>query len=97
MKARIYKPSKNAMQSGRRNVKDWVLDFEPRFKRTQDPLMGWTSSADTAQQVRLRFATREEALAYCERRNIDVTVREPNERHIKPKSYASNFRWDRAD
>ena len=96
MKARLYKPSKTAMQSGRSNGKRWVLEFEPEFKRTQDPLMGWTSSADTAQQVRLNFATRAEALAYCERRNVEVTVREPNERHIKPKSYASNFRWNRA-
>ncbi len=97
MKARLYKPSKTAMQSGRGNVKRWVLEFEPQFRRTQDPLMGWTSSPDTAQQVRLRFATREDALAYCERRNIEVTVREPNERRIKPKSYASNFRWDRPE
>jgi hypothetical protein len=95
MKARLYKPAKTAMQSGRGNVKRWVLEFEPQAPKTQDPLMGWTSSADTTQQVKLRFADREEALAYCKRHGIDVTVREPNERHIRPKSYASNFRWDR--
>ena len=29
MHARIYKPSKTAMQSGQANTKAWVLDFEP--------------------------------------------------------------------
>ncbi len=96
MKARLYKPAKTAMQSGRGNVKRWVLEFEPTARRTQDPLMGWTSSADTTQQVKLRFADREEALAFCKRHGIDVAVRDPHERRIKPKSYASNFRWDRA-
>ena len=95
MVARIYKPAKTAMQSGRANARDWVLDFEPAGGKAQDPLMGWTSSGDTRQQVRLRFATKEEAIAYCRRRRIDCEVDEAKERAIRPKSYASNFRWDR--
>jgi hypothetical protein len=95
MKARLYKPAKTAMQSGRGNTERWVLEFEPQAPRTQDPLMGWTSSPDTAQQVRLRFPDRDEALAYCKRHGIEVAVREPHERHVRPKSYASNFRWER--
>ena len=95
MVARIYKPAKTAMQSGRANARDWVLEFEPAGGKAHDPLMGWTSSGDTRQQVRLRFATKEEAIAYCRRRRIDYEVDEAKEPAIRPKSYASNFRWDR--
>ncbi len=94
MRARIYKPAKTAMQSGRANTHKWYLEFEPSMARTRDPLMGWTSSGDTAQQVRLKFETREEAEAYCKRNGLDYVVREPHERHVKPKSYAANFRWN---
>ena len=95
MKARIYKPAKTAMQSGRGNTKRWILDFEPGAKRTRDPLMGWTGSADTRQQVRMRFDSKEAAIAYCDRYGLDYVVREPRERKVTPKSYADNFRWDR--
>jgi hypothetical protein len=53
MKARIYKPAKTAMQSGTAKTKEWVLDYEPQEPREVEPLMGWTSSADMRQQVRL--------------------------------------------
>jgi hypothetical protein len=92
VRARIYRPAKTAMQSGRGNTKAWVLEFEP-LPKGHDPLMGWISSSDTRGQVRLRFATKEEALAYASRRRLDVQVEEPHERRIKPKSYADNFRW----
>jgi hypothetical protein len=29
MLARIYRPAKTAMQSGKAKTKDWVLEFEP--------------------------------------------------------------------
>jgi hypothetical protein len=96
MKARIYKPAKTAMQSGRANTRRWVLEFEPEDRPSIDPLMGWTSSGDTPQQLRLEFETREEAIAYCRRQGIDYDLSAVAERTIKPKSYASNFRWDRA-
>ena len=96
MPARIYQPSKTAMQSGRGRSRQWVLEFEPAQRKTVEPLMGWTSSADMmADEVRLRFATREEAVAYAERHGIAYVLGEPNERQVKPKSYAANFRWDR--
>ncbi len=69
MTARIFKPARTAMQSGTAKTREWVLEFEPEPK-TVEPLMGWTSSADTQQQVRLRFATREEAVAYCEKHKL---------------------------
>ena len=74
MPARIYKPSKTAMQSGQANTKAWVLDFELEQPRRVEPLMGWTSSGDMRQQLRLRFDTKEEAIAYCEREGIPYQV-----------------------
>ena len=55
MVARIYKPAKTAMQSGFGNTKGWKLDFEPEAPRRVEPLMGWTSSSDMRQQLRLQF------------------------------------------
>jgi len=95
MLARISKLAKSAMQSGRANARAWVLEFEPAGRRELDPLMGWTSSGDTAQQVRLSFETKEEAVAYCKRHRLDYEIHEPRERAVRPKSYASNFRWNR--
>ena len=58
------------MQSGFANTKDWLLDFEPEEPQAIEPLMGWTSSGDMRQQLRLRFETKGEAVAYCERHGI---------------------------
>ena len=69
MQVRIYKPAKTAMQSGQRNTKEWLLESEPAPKEI-DPLMGWTSSRDTMQQVKLYFATLEEAKAYAEKEGL---------------------------
>ena len=97
MTARIYKPAKTAMQSGIAKTKDWVLDFEPEEPREVEPLMGWTSSGDMRQQVRLHFATKEEAIAYCERHGLAYQVSEakPAERHTI--SYSDNFAFKRRD
>lgn len=96
MTARIYQPSKTAMQSGRARTRTWVLEFPRRSAATVDPLMGWTSSADMmADQVRLVFASREDAIAYAEREGIEYTAEQPRTRTVRPKSYSSNFRWDR--
>ena len=92
MLARIYRPSKTAMQSGRLGTRHWRLEFAPDKPRTIDPLMGWTSSADTRTQVKLKFDTEEEAIAYCEKHNIPYEVENPHSRRIKPKAYADNFR-----
>ncbi len=58
MTARIYKPARTAMQSGRAKTKEWVLDYEPEQPRSVEPLMGWTSSGDMKQQARLQFDTK---------------------------------------
>ena len=95
MTARIYQPAKTAMQSGKGRTKTWVLEYEPAAAREVDPLMGWTSSSDMAQQIRLRFATKEEAVAYAERNGIAYTLSEPQKRKLVKKSYADNFKFGR--
>jgi len=90
---RIYQPAKTAMQSGRGKTKQWVAEYEPGAPRETDPLMGWTSSSDTRAQVRLRFDSREQAVAYAERKGLDYSVREPSVRRIKPKNYAEKFSY----
>ena len=95
MTARIYKPSKSAMQSGFGRTKEWVLEFAPAAARTVDPLMGWTSSTDTASQVKLSFDTQEEAIAYAERNGIPFVVSEPTQRKAIRKSYSDNFKFGR--
>jgi hypothetical protein len=95
MTARIYKPARTAMQSGLAKTKEWRLDFEPEQPRAIDPLMGWTSSGDMKQQVRLNFETREEAVAYCERNGIPYEVFEtPAPKHPRI-SYSDNFAYTR--
>ncbi len=95
MRARIYKPAKNAMQSGKARTKQWVLEYEPERAREIDPLMGWTSSSDMRQQVQLEFETREEAVAYAAKHEIPYDIFEPHRPVPKAKSYADNFKYDR--
>jgi hypothetical protein len=95
MRARIYKPARNAMQSGKARTKLWLLEYEPERPREIDPLMGWTSSSDMRQQVQLEFDTREEAIAYAEKHEISFDVFEPHRPAAKAKAYADNFRFDR--
>jgi hypothetical protein len=83
------------MQSGRAGTRRWVLEYEPATPRDPDPLMGWSSARDTLNQVRLRFATLEDAKQYADKHGFDYTVIEPQERAFKPKNYAENFRYDR--
>lgn len=97
MIARIYKPARNVMQSGTGKTKDWVLDFEPEKPRQVEPLMGWTSSADMRQQIRLRFASKEEAVAYCERQGIPYRVIEPKSSERRVIAYADNFAASRRE
>lgn len=95
MRARIYQPTRTAMQSGKARTKLWLLEFEPEQPRRIDPLMGWTSSGDMRQQVQLEFETREEAVSYAENEGIAYQVFEPHRPAPRAKSYADNFRADR--
>ncbi|MFV9839014.1 MAG: ETC complex I subunit [Aaplasma endosymbiont of Hyalomma asiaticum] len=90
-RAVVRRPAKNAMQSGVYRGDLWYVEFEPSHSQYIEPLMGWTGSEETAQQVRLSFKTREEALAYVESRGIPYVILPGYTTKKIPKSYASNF------
>jgi hypothetical protein len=96
MLARIYRPSKTAMQSGKAKTRGWVLDFEPKDARRPDPLMGWTHTSDTeSSQVRLTFDTKEDAVRYAEQHGIAFQLIEDRPQKHIIKAYADNFAWGR--
>jgi NADH dehydrogenase (ubiquinone) Fe-S protein 4 len=89
-KAKIYKPSKTAMQSGYRKSKNWILEFDTLDTKIS-PLMGWESSLDTMSEIKLEFSTKEQAINYAEKNNIDYYVLEAKKRKLIIKSYSDNF------
>lgn len=95
MTAKIYRPAKTATQSGQAKTGRWVLEMEAEKPRSIDPLMGWTSSADTRTQVKLSFATREDAIAYAQRKGLAYIVVEPHEPARRPMAYSDNFKSNR--
>lgn len=92
MTARLFQRPKNATQSGKAHTDEWMLEFLPTEKMKADPLMGWTGSGDTQKQVRLVFATQDEALAYAQRHGIPVRVLVTPPKRLKLQAYADNFR-----
>ena len=92
-KAKIYKPTKTDMQSGKRNIKNWLLEFDT-LDTGVDPLMGWVSSKDTMSEVKLEFATKDEAINYAKKNNIKYYIIEPEKRKFIKKSYSDNFLKD---
>ena len=92
MSARIFQRPKNAMQSGKARLGQWILDFAPSEARKADPLMGWAGSGDTQAQVQLTFASQEEAQAYAARHGIAAEVHATPPRRLKLQTYADNFR-----
>ena len=97
MTARIFRPAKNAMQSGTAKTKEWQLDYEPEQPPVIEPLMGWTSSGDMKQEITLRFDTKEEAIDYCEREGIPYQVIEAKELALRQAAYADNFAFRRVE
>ena len=95
MVARIYRPARTAMQSGKNNTKEWLLEYEPAEPKRVEPLMGYTSSGDMSQQIRLSFETREQAVRYATENDIPYRIEEEKV-SVRPKlSYSDNFRYDR--
>jgi hypothetical protein len=95
MLARIYRPAKTAMQSGKAKTQDWLLEFEPATARLPDPLMGWAASADMNGQVRLSFDGKEAAVEYAQKHGIPFRVVEPHTPRLVLKTYADNFAYNR--
>ena len=97
MKAKIYQPAKNAMQSGSANVQHWIVEYEPEEAKKVDTLMGWVGSGDMRGQLRLKFETKDEAIAYAERNALSYNIAEPNIRRVIPKSYSDNFKYTKVE
>ncbi len=92
MHVRIFQEPKNAMQSGRARTQRWILEFEPIEARQADPLMGWSGSGDTQRQVRLTFASLDEAKAYADKEGLTAHIVPTPARTLKLQAYADNFR-----
>ena len=93
-RVKIYKPTKTAMQSGERNTKKWLLEFDT-LNTGIDPLMGWESSKDTMSEVKLEFSTKEQAVNYAKKNNVDYYIIEPQKHKIIKRSYSDNFLKDK--
>lgn len=92
-KAKIYKPSRNTMQSGRAKTKYWLLEYVSPSGRVPEALMGWVSSADTLNQVRIKFETDKEAVKFAKKHGLDYTVSTAHIRKTKPRNYGDNFKY----
>ena len=92
MKAKIYKPAKTAMQSGRAKYNKWVLKFSDRKNQLKDTMMGWNGGSSTVSQIELKFSSKEEAVSYAKKNSIDYEILETSERKVINKSYADNFK-----
>ena len=92
--AKIYQPTKNAMQSGDK-VKSWILEYEG-IKKDEfiDPVMGWTGSSDPNNQIKLYFVSSEEAVIYSKKNNIPYEVLSNDKKHFTVKHYSENFTTD---
>lgn len=95
MLARIFSPAKNAMQSGKAGEGKWVLEFAAERAKKIEPLMGWTGSGDVRGQIKLKFDSKDDAVAYAERNGLAYQVIEPKVRSRKSKTYADNFKYGR--
>ncbi len=95
MVARIYRPSKNAMQSGIGSTKLWRLEYAPESPKSFDHVMGYCSSSDMKSQIKLSFESQEDAIDYCKRHGIPFELMEEQSRKHRPRTYAENFKYGR--
>ena len=89
-KAKIFKPSKTAMQSGFANSEKWVIEYiteQPGI----NPLMGWESSTDTLTELKLEFSSKNKAVEFAKKNKIEFEIIEEKKRKIIKKSYSDNF------
>ena len=97
MTIKIYKPAKSSMQSGLGKTKQWIAEYVAESDKVKDTLMGWNSSINTKEQIKIYFDTKEQAIEWSKKNNQQFIVIEPKERKIKPKNYASNFDMSRKE
>jgi hypothetical protein len=92
MKARIFKPTRTAMQSGKARTHKWVIEYEHEKAKEIEPIMGWTSTNETSNEVKIHFTTKEAAIKFAKDNNIDYEIIEPEIKKITIQSYADNFK-----
>ncbi len=92
MHVRIYCQSRSATQSGRAKVGKWVIMPLLPSARRPESVMGWTSSADTLSELKMTFATYEEAAAFAAKQGWKVAVEPVQSRIVRPRNYADNFK-----
>ncbi len=97
MTIKIYKPAKSSMQSGLGKAKQWLAEYVIETDKVKDTLMGWNSSLDTKEQIKMFFYTKEQAIEWSKKNNQQFIVIESKERKIKAKNYASNFDMNRKE
>jgi len=90
--ARILEQERKTTQSGKANAGKWILEFERQQPLLPDPLTGWNGSGDTRPQVRIAFASKEAAIAYCEKHGLDYHLVPAPPVRLKLQAYADNFR-----
>ena len=90
--ARLHRPAPSTTQSAPAHRQPWVLEFEPNYPLRIEPLMGWTSSEDVLQQVKLTFPTRQAGLRFADKHGLRCIIFEPHQRCCRPKSYSAQFR-----
>lgn len=94
-KAQIYQPNKNPMQSGKGKADTWLLEFTPDTPYFVEGLMGWSGMSDTSRQLSLRFPSKEAAISYANRQNIEFELIIPNAGKERRKAYADNFAFNK--
>lgn len=90
--ARISQLDRRTTQSGKANAGLWLLEFERQEPLRADPLTGWAGSGDTNTQVRITFKTKDEAIAFAERKGLQYHLVAPTPVLMKIQAYADNFR-----
>jgi len=93
MKVKIYKPSKNAMQSGKANSSQWVMEYELETPRVAEDKMGWVSAGDTLSQMKIKFDSKDEAIGFAKKEGFEYSVNENHQRKLKPRNYVDNFKY----
>lgn len=92
MKVKIFRPTKSAMQSGKRNTKKWLMEpVEEKNIRSINPVTGWVSASNTSSQLGFVFESKEEAIKFAEKSEFEYEVEEPKKMLVTKKSYAANF------
>jgi hypothetical protein len=92
-RVRIHQRSKAATQSGKSRTHSWILEFIPEKPAHRESLVGWHSSSDMNRQVFLSFPTKEQAIAFAEKKGLSCQIEVPAQHTVKPKSYGDNFRY----